>query len=332
MPAIFDRGTGDRIRRLASVTTQYVTSMPASVQPAMVPAAPKSTSSGWAKTTRIRSTSSSLSTRPGYRRDLGIIDTWSISSCASRVPPRWRGASRRRLVTVEGRRSANALERIDAVNPKLNAFSAIYADEALAEAAQRTRALSNGKPRGPLHGVPIALKDGTPMKGRRTTLGSYAYEHWIPDDDAAIVVALQRAGAIVVGKTTLPEFAHSSFTESPLLGVTRNPWNLAHTPGGSSGGAARRGGERLRATRRGHRHGRFGAHPCRVVRTCGPQTESRSHPAGHPAVGVRQPRPPRSTRPDGRRCPTLPPRHAGARRSRYPIDRRAARSRRAGIG
>ncbi len=85
--------------------------------------------------------------------------------------------------------------------------------------------------------MPIALKDGTPTKGRRTTLGSYAYEHWVPDHDAAIVVALRRAGAIVVGKTTLPEFAHSSFTESPLLGITRNPWNPAHTPGGSSGGS-----------------------------------------------------------------------------------------------
>jgi Asp-tRNA(Asn)/Glu-tRNA(Gln) amidotransferase A subunit family amidase len=133
--------------------------------------------------------------------------------------------------------TANALERIDEVNPTLNAFCAVYADEAKAEADQRTRELSSSNARGPLHGVPVAIKDGTPTKGRRTTLGSYAYENWIPDDDAAIVIALRRAGAIVVGKTTLPEFAHSSFTESPLLGITRNPWNVAHTPGGSSGGA-----------------------------------------------------------------------------------------------
>jgi Asp-tRNA(Asn)/Glu-tRNA(Gln) amidotransferase A subunit family amidase len=133
--------------------------------------------------------------------------------------------------------TANALERIEAVNPTLNAFCAVYADDARAEAEQRTRELSSSTERGPLHGVPIAIKDGTPMKGRRTTLGSYAYEHWIPDEDAAVVIALRRAGAIIVGKTTLPEFAHSSFTESPLLGITRNPWNVAHTPGGSSGGA-----------------------------------------------------------------------------------------------
>jgi Asp-tRNA(Asn)/Glu-tRNA(Gln) amidotransferase A subunit family amidase len=133
--------------------------------------------------------------------------------------------------------TANAIARIEAVNPSLNAFCAIYADEALDEADQRTRDLAAGRIRGPLHGVPVAIKDGTPTKGRRTTLGSHAYENWIPDYDAAIVTALRRAGAIVVGKTTLPEFAHSSFTESPLLGITRNPWNLGHTPGGSSGGA-----------------------------------------------------------------------------------------------
>jgi Asp-tRNA(Asn)/Glu-tRNA(Gln) amidotransferase A subunit family amidase len=132
----------------------------------------------------------------------------------------------------------NALERIEAVNPILNAFCAVYHDEARAEADRRTRELEDTTaPRGPLHGVPVALKDGTPMRGRRTTLGSFAYEHWVPDYDAAIVVALQRAGAIVVGKTTLPEFAHSGFTESPLLGITCNPWNPDHTPGGSSGGA-----------------------------------------------------------------------------------------------
>jgi Asp-tRNA(Asn)/Glu-tRNA(Gln) amidotransferase A subunit family amidase len=85
--------------------------------------------------------------------------------------------------------------------------------------------------------VPIAIKDLTPTKGKRTTLGSYAYEHWVPDEDAPIVEALLKAGAIMVGKTTTPEFAYSSFTESPLWGITRNPWNTERTPGGSSGGS-----------------------------------------------------------------------------------------------
>ena len=90
---------------------------------------------------------------------------------------------------------------------------------------------------GPLHGVPIAIKDLTPTKGKRTTMGSYAFEHFVPEESALIVERLLGAGAIMVGKTTTPEFAYSSFTESPLWGVTRNPWDPERTPGGSSGGS-----------------------------------------------------------------------------------------------
>lgn len=105
----------------------------------------------------------------------------------------------------------------------------------LAQAAER--ALVAGHALGPLHGVPIAIKDLTPTKGKRTTMGSYAFEHWVPEESALIVERLLGAGAILVGKTTTPEFAYSSFTESPLWGVTRNPWDLERTPGGSSGGS-----------------------------------------------------------------------------------------------
>ena len=133
---------------------------------------------------------------------------------------------------------ANSLARIAEVNPRLNCFCFVYADEAMARAAKAERAVTAGKKLGPLHGVPIAIKDLTPTKGKRTTLGSFAYEHWVPDADAPIVEALLGAGAILVGKTTTPEFAHSSFTESPLWGITRNPWNGDLTPGGSSGGSA----------------------------------------------------------------------------------------------
>jgi Asp-tRNA(Asn)/Glu-tRNA(Gln) amidotransferase A subunit family amidase len=90
---------------------------------------------------------------------------------------------------------------------------------------------------GPLHGVPIAIKDLTPTKGKRTTMGSYAFEQFVPEESALIVERLLGAGAIMVGKTTTPEFAYSSFTESPLWGVTRNPWDTERTPGGSSGGS-----------------------------------------------------------------------------------------------
>jgi Asp-tRNA(Asn)/Glu-tRNA(Gln) amidotransferase A subunit family amidase len=133
---------------------------------------------------------------------------------------------------------ANSLARIDAVNPKLNCFCFVWYDEALAAARSAADAIVHGAAIGPLHGVPVALKDTTPTAGHRTTLGSYTHEHWVPDRDAYVARALQRAGAIVVGKTTTPEFAHTLLTDSPMWGVTRNPWNLARTPGGSSGGSA----------------------------------------------------------------------------------------------
>lgn len=141
----------------------------------------------------------------------------------------------RDLSPVEVVRSG--LERIEAVNAKLNCFCFIYPDEAMARAREAEQAVMEGRPLGLLHGVPIAVKDLTPTRGKRTTLGSFAYEHWVPGEDAPIVEALLKAGAILVGKTTTPEFAYSSFTESPLWGITRNPWNLERTPGGSSGGS-----------------------------------------------------------------------------------------------
>jgi len=131
----------------------------------------------------------------------------------------------------------NSLSRIAEVNPKLNCFCFVYPEEALAKAKEAEAAVKAGRPLGPLHGVPFAIKDLTPTKGKRTTLGSYAYEHWVPEEDAPIVEALNKAGGILVGKTTTPEFAYSGFTESPLWGVTRNPWAVGRTPGGSSGGS-----------------------------------------------------------------------------------------------
>jgi Asp-tRNA(Asn)/Glu-tRNA(Gln) amidotransferase A subunit family amidase len=131
----------------------------------------------------------------------------------------------------------NTLARIEEINPKLNCFCFVYPDEALAKAREAEKAVTDGRALGPLHGIPIAIKDLTPTKGKRTTLGSYTHENWIPDRNAVIVDRLQAAGAIMVGKTTTPEFAYSSFTESPLWGVTYNPWDRKRTPGGSSGGS-----------------------------------------------------------------------------------------------
>ncbi|MFV0523749.1 MAG: amidase [Acidimicrobiales bacterium] len=132
----------------------------------------------------------------------------------------------------------NALARIAEVNPALNCFAFVWDDQARAEAEAAAAAVASDAPIGPLHGVPIALKDTTPTAGRTTTLGSHAFAGWVPDTDATIIGSLRRAGAIIVGKTTTPEFAHALITDSPLWGPTRNPWNPQRTPGGSSGGSA----------------------------------------------------------------------------------------------
>ncbi len=95
-----------------------------------------------------------------------------------------------------------------------------------------------GEKLGPLHGVPVSIKDLIPTKGVRTTFGSIAFVDNVPDRDDVLVTRLRAAGAIMIGKTTTPEFGIKGQTDAPIYGVTRNPWNLDRTPGGSSGGAA----------------------------------------------------------------------------------------------
>jgi Asp-tRNA(Asn)/Glu-tRNA(Gln) amidotransferase A subunit family amidase len=131
----------------------------------------------------------------------------------------------------------SALDRAAAVQPDLNCFTDVWPDEALAAARAATDAVARGDELGVLHGVPVAVKDTTPVAGHRTTLGSHVFEHWVPDRDAFVVTALRRAGAIIIGQTTSPEFAHTLLTDSPLWGVTRNPHDPSRTPGGSSGGS-----------------------------------------------------------------------------------------------
>jgi Asp-tRNA(Asn)/Glu-tRNA(Gln) amidotransferase A subunit family amidase len=131
----------------------------------------------------------------------------------------------------------NSLDRIEEVNPTLNCFCFVFPDEALDKAKEAEAAVMRGDKLGALHGVPIAIKDFTPTKGKTTTMGSKVYRDWVPDEDAQIVKDLTGAGAIMVGKTTTPEFAHAGFTRSPLWGTTRNPWDPERTPGGSSGGS-----------------------------------------------------------------------------------------------
>jgi len=130
----------------------------------------------------------------------------------------------------------NSLDRIDEVNGRLNCFCFTYPDEALVKAKAAEQALASGKART-LEGIPMAIKDFTPTKGKVTTRGSKLLQNWVPDWNPAIVERLEAAGAIMVGKTTTPEFATSGFTDSPLWGITRNPWDSSRTPGGSSGGS-----------------------------------------------------------------------------------------------
>lgn len=130
------------------------------------------------------------------------------------------------------------LARIDAVNPRVNAFVTLARDQALAAARRATRALRPGATLPPLHGIPVSIKDLAPTRGIRTTWGSKLYEHHVPEEDALVVERLRAAGAIVVGKTNTPEFGAGGNTFNAVFGVTRNPWNPALTCGGSSGGAA----------------------------------------------------------------------------------------------
>ena len=130
-----------------------------------------------------------------------------------------------------------SLNRIEAINPDLNAFCLVLGDEARAAARAAEAAVMAGHKLGPLHGIPIAIKDLTPTRNHRTTSGSKAYRDYIAPEHAVIAQSLINAGAILVGKTTTPEFAYSGFTYSPLWGITRNPWDRTRTSGGSSGGS-----------------------------------------------------------------------------------------------
>jgi Asp-tRNA(Asn)/Glu-tRNA(Gln) amidotransferase A subunit family amidase len=130
------------------------------------------------------------------------------------------------------------LQRIEAINPKVNAYVTVTADSALAEAKRAEKAVMSGEELGPLHGVPVSIKDLIFTKGVRTTFGCKLLDDFVPEEDAVHVTRLKNAGAIVLGKTNTSEFGFKPLTDNPIFGITRNPWNLDRTPGGSSGGAA----------------------------------------------------------------------------------------------
>ena len=127
---------------------------------------------------------------------------------------------------------------IEAVNPKLNAFVTLAAEAAHDAARRAEDAAARSEPLGPLHGLPVAVKDNTLTAAIRTTYASPLYKDFVPQEDAEVVRRLKAAGAIVLGKTNMPEFATGANTTNALFGPSRNPWNPALTPSGSSGGSA----------------------------------------------------------------------------------------------
>lgn len=130
------------------------------------------------------------------------------------------------------------LARIERLQPVLNCFITVCGDAALDEARRAEAAAMRGAAFGPLHGIPFTAKDLVNTRGVRTTFGSLLFEHNVPAEDAVAAARLREAGAILVGKTTTPEFGHKSLTDAPLFGRTRNAWSARRTSGGSSGGAA----------------------------------------------------------------------------------------------
>ncbi len=129
------------------------------------------------------------------------------------------------------------LGRIERMNPRINAFCTVAEDVARQGAKIAEAAVMHGEPLGPLHGVPVSVKDLVFTRGIVTTGGSRIFQDFVPEEDAVAVERLKSAGAVILGKTNTPEFGHKAVTDTPLFGITRNPWKLDRTAGGSSGGA-----------------------------------------------------------------------------------------------
>jgi amidase len=161
------------------------------------------------------------------RRYYDLARMWELSASELAAGIRARRFSSRELVDA-------CLARIEAVNPRVNAIVTLDAEgaRAAADAADRS------EPAGPLHGVPVAVKDLEETAGMRTTFGSPLFADNVPAADSAVVERWRQAGAIVIGKTNTPEFGAGSQTFNEVFGVTRNPYDLARTCGGSSGGSA----------------------------------------------------------------------------------------------
>jgi aspartyl-tRNA(Asn)/glutamyl-tRNA(Gln) amidotransferase subunit A len=130
------------------------------------------------------------------------------------------------------------LDRIEKLNPRLNAFITVMAESALAEARAAEKEILRGEWRGPLHGIPISIKDLIDTAGTRTTAASALYQNRLPVEDAEVVRRLRQAGAVILGKNNLHEFAYGASSLVSFFGDVHNPWNAEYIAGGSSGGSA----------------------------------------------------------------------------------------------
>jgi aspartyl-tRNA(Asn)/glutamyl-tRNA(Gln) amidotransferase subunit A len=161
----------------------------------------------------------------------GVNDLASLSLAQAAARLKSRQASSVELTEA-------CLKRIEVYQPKLNAFITVLREEALKQAREADVELRAGRSRGPLHGIPIALKDNIDTMGIRTTAASAVFDDRVPKEDAEVARRLKEAGAVLLGKLNLHEFANGGTNATSYYGPVRNPWNLARNPGGSSGGSA----------------------------------------------------------------------------------------------
>ena len=170
----------------------------------------------------------------------------------------------------------HCLDGIEALQPQLNAFITVTEDMALETAAAMDAELASGNDHGPLHGIPIVIKDDTNVAGYPATAGSAIYRDRIPEEDATVIKRLKEAGAVILGKANMNEFAaggRGGF--NPHYGDTRNPWSLDHEPGGSSSGTGASVAGTLMLGRYRNRCRRFGPGPGRTLWRCWNQTHLR---------------------------------------------------------
>ncbi len=171
-----------------------------------------------------------------YLRDLRGYNKTHFMQTRATITELARRLRRKEISPVE--LTCACLERIEKLNPALNAFITVMAESASAEARIAEDEISRGEWRGPLHGIPIALKDLIDTTGTRTTAASQLFEKRVPGENAEVVRRLRQAGAVILGKNNLHEFAYGGSSLVTFFGDVHNPWNPEHIAGGSSGGSA----------------------------------------------------------------------------------------------